>query len=163
MEERVLHYLEPHLENGTAVWVAEYGGMSDATGFAEYIGDLHSIYASHNVSSALWDYYRGDGGFALLDAAGALKPVFAEVFGTPAPTLLPTPPVQTPDWDHRAITLDFDCVVGRSVTMLLPADGCACAATPADGLEPLGDAAGFVSGACLRDTALSLDCGCAPP
>lgn len=163
MAQQVWRYVGTHVENSTAVWVGEYGGMTNSTSFDLYMRDLHTIYASHNISTALWDYYRSDGGFSLLDGAGALKPVFDAVYLTPMPTLLPSPPMQVPDWENRAITLDFDCVVGRSVTVLLPTDGCHCEATPSDALEPLGGDAGFVNGACLRDAPVTLDCGCVAP
>lgn len=163
MAERVWYSVGTQVANSTAVWVGEYGGMTDSPSFDLYLRDLHTIYASHNISTALWDYSRSDGGFAMLDDAGVLKPVFADVYLTPTPTLLPTPPVQTPDWENRSITLDFDCVVGRSVTVLLPTAGCGCAATPTDALEPLGTDAGFVDGACLRDAPVTLECGCAVP
>ena len=163
MADRVWHYVGTHVENKTAVWVSEYGGMSDSANFDLYLQDLHTIYASHNISTALWDYDRSDGGFALLDATGIMKPVFNPVYLTPAPTLLPSPPVQVPDWENRAITLDFDCRVGRWVTMLLPTAGCGCVATPGDALQSLDGDLGFVSGACLRDAPVSLHCGCPAP
>lgn len=163
MADRVWHYVGTHVENKTAVWVGEYGGMSNSTDFDLYLQDLHAIYASHNISTALWDYYRSDGGFALMSEAGTLKPEFDAVYLTPTPTLLPSPPVQVPDWENRAITLDFDCLVGRTVKVLLPTAGCACVAAPADALEPLGTEAGFVTGACLRDVPVTLGCGCTAP
>jgi len=162
MAERVWQYVGTQVEGSTAVWVGEYGGMTDSASFDLYVRDLHTIYASHNISTALWDYGLSDGGFALLDGAGLLKPVFADVYLTPAVTRVPTPPVQTPDWENRSLTLDFDCVVGRSVTVLFPTAGCGCAAAPPDAMEPLGEEVGFVSGACLRNAPVTLQCACSP-
>ncbi len=163
LAERVWQYVGTQVETSTAVWVGEYGGMTDSPSFDLYLRDLHSIYASHNISTALWDYYRSDGGFALLDEAGDRKAVFDDVYLTPVVTRVPTPPVQTPHWEEHSIALDFDCVVGRAVTVLLPTAGCGCIATPADVLEPLGGDAGFVSSDCLRDASVTLDCGCPVP
>ena len=160
LEDRLWWYVGTHVENGTAVWVGEYGGMTDSNDFDVYLQDLHGLWASHNISSAYWDYYRSDGGFAFLDSQGALKSVFDGVYLTPAPTLLPSVPIQSPDWANRSITLSFDCVVGRSATLLFPGTGCSCVAQPDDAMESMPTTAGFVSAACLRDIAVELSCGC---
>ncbi|MFH2008102.1 MAG: cellulase family glycosylhydrolase [bacterium] len=160
LEDRLWRYIGTHVENGTAIWIGEYGGMTDSANFDVYLQDLHGLWASYNISSALWDYSRGDGGFAFLDAQGNRKAVFDGVYLTPAPTLLPSEPVQSPDWANRSITLSFDCVVGRAATLLFPSAGCSCEALPADTLEPVPTAAGFSSASCLRDAAVELRCAC---
>ncbi len=162
LEQHVLATVGHQLDRGVPVWIGEYGGITTTTDFDRYVQDVNAVFAEHNVSAVLWDYYLSDGGFAFLNAAGERKPLFDPVYATPQPSELPSVPALSPDWNQRRIALDFECVVGRHVTVLLPEDGCSCAATPAAALAEMPTAAGFATAACQTDGAVELVCSCTP-
>jgi aryl-phospho-beta-D-glucosidase BglC (GH1 family) len=150
----------PFLEAGIPVWNGEWGGITTNPGFADYVRDYQEILMRQNVSSALWDYIRSDGGFAFLDAAGQPKSVFTATFATPALTRLPAAPEVTPQLAAGTVTARFECVAGRQVTVLLPATGCRCDAAPADALDGALQGPGFASATCLAPDAVTLTCTC---
>jgi len=115
-----------YLDMGVALWCGEYGGMTQSNNFDMYFQHLHTFFMENFVSSALWDHYQSDGGFAFLDAAGALKPELAPVFRHPLPTLLPsTPTVFDADWAAGTLSLEFACRDGGIFAVLLT-EGCTC-------------------------------------
>lgn len=160
LEEEILAVIGFQLENDTAVWIGEFGGITTNDSFSSYMIDLHGLLAGWNVSTALWDYSRSDSGFAFLDAEGRLKPVFAPVYATPVPTRVPSPPVQEPGFSRRSTTITFDCRPGGEVEVLLPTDTCDCTPIPAAVLTAFPRAQGFVTATCTGSDHVELTCAC---
>ena len=59
---------------GWPLLLGEYGGDVHVEGFALYLEHLEAELERVGASSALWEHAHDDGGFALYDAAGRLKP-----------------------------------------------------------------------------------------
>ena len=160
MQQQVLAKVGYQLDHHVPVWIGEYGGITTTANFAAYIRDVNTIFAEHNASAVLWDYYESDAGFAFLDSNGKRKVLFDPVYLTPLPTELPSVPTLCPDWANRRITVDFQCLAGRHVTVLFADDGCSCTATPATALGSLAPKAGFVTFPCQTNDEVELVCSC---
>ncbi|MDY0003304.1 MAG: glycoside hydrolase family 5 protein [Polyangia bacterium] len=150
----------PYLDSGVAVWIGEWGGITTNPGFSSYVDDAMTIFAARNVSTALWDYYRGEGGFAFLGPSGLPKPEFEAAYGTPTPTRLPGPPAVAFHPGERQVEATFRCVPGRGATLLLPDGDCACEAVPTSALGPFPQGPGFATATCMAEAEVSLTCSC---
>jgi hypothetical protein len=147
-----------YLDMGVALWCGEYGGMTQSANFDLYFQHLHIFFLEHFVSSALWDHDSSDGGFAFLDAAGALKSVFTPVFRHPLPTLLPSKPtVFEADWQAGTLEVAFDCVEGGLFAVLLTG-GCACDVP--EGLSEADGPPSHASWKCDGDGDVTVVCSC---
>jgi len=147
-----------YLDMGVALWCGEYGGMSQSNNFDVYFQHLHTFFLEHFVSSALWDHYASDGGFAFLDGDGALKPELAPVFRHPLPTLLPAKPtVFNADWVAGTLELEFNCREGGTFAILLT-EGCECEVPT--GMTETNGPPNHASWACDGDGVVEIVCSC---
>ena len=147
-----------YLDMGVALWCGEYGGMSTSNNFDAYFQHLHTFFTEHFVSSALWDHYESDGGFAFLDAAGDLKDELSPVFRHPLPTLLPSKPtVFDADWVGGTLDLEFKCRVAGVFAVLLT-DGCTCVVP--DGMSDTEAIPNHAAWTCDGDEVITVNCSC---
>lgn len=56
------------------VWVGEFGIGNGADGRDAYITDKATLYRSHGVGFAYWEYFANDGALSLTDGSGAWHP-----------------------------------------------------------------------------------------
>ncbi len=70
---------------GAALWIGEYGGDATKPGIDAYMRAEVAAAASQNAGSAYWAFDMEDGGYALVDAHDAVKPVLADAVVTPYP------------------------------------------------------------------------------
>jgi len=162
LEKDLLLTVAPYQERGVPIWVGEYGGLTGHVGFEDYVEDLHSLFLSHGVSSALWDYYLNDVGMAFLDAEGERKQVFDSVFSTPAIVLSPSIILEhSADFAAGSMQAGFECLTGRELRVMLPAESCACTASPVGLIDSL-VGPGIAEGSCIDNGRVSLECTCGP-
>jgi len=163
LRTEVTDLFQAYLDAGIPVWVGEFGGITTNPNFDLYLQDLHTVFLEQRISSALWDWYRGDGGFAFLDAEGQPKDVFDAVYRTPVPTRLPGKPSSIDaDWGAGTTGLEVVCMDGRRVELLVPTSEGSCNATPAGALEPLAADRGWRAFRCTGDGPISLQCSAGP-
>ncbi|NOZ84795.1 MAG: glycoside hydrolase family 5 protein [Deltaproteobacteria bacterium] len=119
LEEDFMSLVTPYQEQGVPIWLGEYGGITANPNFGQYIKDLNAVLVKHFISSALWDYYSSDSGFAFLDSQGHEKAVFDPVFGAPMFSVFPNKPdLLTAEWEQGNIKSSFDCTKGRYLEIL---------------------------------------------
>jgi endoglycosylceramidase len=121
LERLLLGRLAPLAASGLPVWIGEYGGLPGNPGFDRYLGDVGALFDRESLGSALYEYSRADGGFALLDAAGARKAPYDVLARAPVPSLLPGPGARVEtDRASGALGLRADCAPGRWLRVLWP-------------------------------------------
>lgn len=69
---------------GAALWIGEYGGVADDPGIGAYMDAQYDGAAAVSAGGAYWDYSRS-GGYGLLGADSAEKPVLLEALVRPYP------------------------------------------------------------------------------
>ncbi len=69
---------------GTALWIGEYGGVSEHPGIADYLAAQYDAAGAVGASTMVWEYGKGDG-YSLLDQDGKSKPVLLEALALPYP------------------------------------------------------------------------------
>ncbi|MFH1812493.1 MAG: cellulase family glycosylhydrolase [Pseudomonadota bacterium] len=115
------HLFDPYLDEGQALWLGEWGGLTSGPNFEKYVEDLTTLVLEQGLGSALWVYARGTEGFAFVDGEGHRLPVFDHSANLPTPSVLPSrmrevsTTLTPPSW-----SLELDCRAGAHMEWLLP-------------------------------------------
>ncbi len=151
-----------YLTSGWTLWLGEFGGYTHLPGYGLFMEHMHRYFQARDVGSALYGWGKTDDGFSFVNSAGQLKPIFAPVYATPLPSLLPglDSHWQT-DFATGEVTALFTCAVGDQAVVLLPNPAaCQCAVQPEQALTHDVNDAPLQTWTCLDAGPVQFQCAC---
>ena len=160
LEQTLLYSYGAFIEQGTPLWIGEYGGITTNPNFDLYFDDVSTIFSSHFIGSALWEYSEGATSFSFLSQDGEPRDAFASAARVPVPSVLPDCPLSV-DVDAAAgeLAVTFTCSPDRRVSLLLPEEGPdTCSITPDDAIETDEPLPWTFSGRCAADDQVTITC-----
>lgn len=71
---------------GAPLWIGEYGGIADSTYIGAYMDAAYDGAAADLAGSMYWSMDKDDGGYSILDSAGAPKQALIDAIARPYPS-----------------------------------------------------------------------------